>query len=180
MTGGLGRPVVLRARQDSRRGVRTRLLVALVVLTGALACGTGAPDPEADRQAILDLGDRAVAALNEGDIDGFLALWTDDAILMPPAEGTQLGKDRIRGGIEAFYRNWTVDMRTRVGDVWIAGDMAVVHGTNIGAVRHRREPRINAFDRKFVWVLERQPDGSWAIALEINNRNGSGPPATPD
>jgi steroid delta-isomerase-like uncharacterized protein len=46
-----------------------------------------------NHRALLD---RAVAVYNDGNLDGYVDLYTDDAILATP-EGTFKGKDELRG-----------------------------------------------------------------------------------
>src|SRR3954447_9286147 len=81
-----------------------------------------------------ELLDRAVAVYNAGDLDGYVELYTDDAVLATP-EGTFKGKGELR---QRFAReltalsdiNFTVASYVEQGDMF--ADEFVFAGTHTG------------------------------------------------
>lgn len=129
---------------------------------------------DADRRAIESVDAAAARAGVAGDFDAFAALYTEDAVLLPPNAPAVRGRAAIRDfwasvpTITAF----DIDVEEIVG----RGDLAYVQGTYVleltppGAAEPIRD------EGKFIEIRRRQPDGSWPLARDIYN---SDLPATP-
>ena len=84
-----------------------------------------------------DLLDRAMAVYNDGDLDGYVDLYTDDAVLTTP-EGVFKGRDELR---ERFARelralsdiSFTMNSYVESGDMF--ADEFTLVGTHTGPLR---------------------------------------------
>ena len=146
-----------------------RLFLALPLLLVITACGqVSAP---ADPSAIKVGAEAWQAALNAKNIDGLVALYTEDARLMPPNAEMTTGHEAIRAtfggmidagiGIELVTVEAAAsgDKGHRVGTYKLMSDGAVVDAG------------------KYIETWERGADGQWHIANDIWNSDN--PPAPP-
>ncbi len=169
----------------SRRLERSwaRVLAAGVAAAALLACtsrSTETPPPgsgslgasAADLAAISRVHQDYVAAHNDADADRMVALFTDDAVLMPMDEPSLTGAKAIREHYEQFFdQNASAielsPVETRVAGEWAFERIQVKVTLPDGARKGRQA------DVKYLWILQRQPDGAWKIARAIDNLDGS-------
>jgi uncharacterized protein (TIGR02246 family) len=78
---------------------------AAVISTGALQQGSGAPAAvQGDETALKAVDESFVQAFNKKDVDGVLACYADDAVVMDPGPGMMArGKDEIRKSYTALF-----------------------------------------------------------------------------
>ena len=160
-----------------------RLLAAGLAAAGLLACTshgseTAPPDAVAlgasaeDLAAISRVHQQYVAAHNDSDADRLVALFTEDAVLMPMDEPSLSGKQAIREHYEEFFDQNPSAIELSPVETRVAGDWAferilvkVTLPDGKGDDRHA--------DVKYLWILQRQPDRSWKIARAIYNLDGN-------
>lgn len=110
------------------------------------------------------------AACDAGDLDRLMALWTDDAIQMAPGAPRRIGKPQIREAMQAgFDRFHMRNMIPRTEEVRILGSRAYAHGTYTVDLIAKGGNETMSLSAKFLSVLEKQPDGSWKIAVDCHN-----------
>lgn len=108
-----------------------------------------------------------VEAYNRGDAAGAVAVYTDDATILPPGSPRVSGRD----GIQAFWQGAmdsgvrAVDLHT--DDLEVAGDMAREIGTATLTIRAVGGAEQTA-TAKFVVVWARR-DGDWRWHTDIWN-----------
>ena len=154
---------------------RSALLIALALGLAASACSGPAPEAtplsEEDVAAIKDLAERQVVeVLLAEDWAGFAAMFTEDAVRMPPNEPLHQG----RAAIEAWTStNWgpitTTELSQTVLDVDGRGDLAYARGSYTATVEVPGVPQPIDDIGKFVVILRKQPDGSWLVSTAIFN-----------
>jgi len=147
--------------------MRLSTLTALALAALTMSCGAPdrtPPDPEADRLAIAEASRAFSAAVVAGDTAALGALYTADAVLMPPTRNIE--------GNEAIRRYFAPgDSRTQVGHeltsdrLLIEGDLAIDMGTWSSTTQREGEEPRTASERYLV-VWRRQADGSWKIAWD--------------
>ena len=160
-----------------------RLIAACLLATSLAACSSRCSGPAqtaqaamgasaADLAAIGRLHKEYVAAHNASDADRLMALWTDDAVLMPMDEPTLSGRKAISEHYEEFFDQNPSEIEIEPVETRVAGDWAFeriqVTVTLPGGSEEDRHA-----DVKYMWILQRQPDGSWKIARAIYNLDGS-------
>jgi len=129
-------------------------LTALLFMAPLAACQAPAPEvgplSEEDVAAIKASADVFTEAALAGDWAAFASLYTEDVILMPPNGPVVEGRMAVQAWMEPFpsftqYQITIVQIDGR-------GDLAFLRGT---------------YSQTF--KVEKQPDGTWLIAVEIWN-----------
>ncbi len=120
-----------------------------------------AVDVEADKEAIKKITDDFNAAINAGNIDKLVSLYTDDAVRIPPNKPALVGKEAIRSLFQEQLDQFTVQNEGVIVDLKVSGDLAFVRGswTSINTPKTGGEPL--KFNGNFVSIIQKQPDGSW-------------------
>jgi uncharacterized protein (TIGR02246 family) len=161
-SGPIGAPVLL-----------VPALVA-VALLGLAACGLfggegdHAPGP-LDAQAIDRLTRAFLEAHNEGDSDRLAGLFTDDAVLVPPADPTCEGRDAIADYFDDLFRDAPATAEINVQETRVFGSRAFERfEMTVAETDPDTGEEIETLVRCF-WMLERQPDGAWKIARFIGD-----------
>jgi ketosteroid isomerase-like protein len=145
----------------------------LIVTIGMAIClgfSVGCQQPtglsEADRTAIRQVGETDMKMMNAKDWMGDLALYTEDAIELPPNQAAVQGKAAIQAWEEAFppFSNFQVQSLEIGGQ----GDLAYDRGTYSMTVTPPGTAPIE--DRgKYLTICRKQADGSWKIARVMFN-----------
>jgi len=166
--------------------VSTYRLLPIWVLSLTLLSYIGAYGEEMDvaqaQKAIEKGGAQFVEALNRGDAAAIAAMYTDDAILLPP------NSEMIRGrqGVQEF---WNTALQMGVKSVTVTTvDTHVSGDTAYRVVKYtltiQPQGQGSMIDSgKAVDLWKRQADGSWKVQVDIWNSSlpaqpGSQPEAT--
>lgn len=137
--------------------------------TGASAAASLSP---ADQEGIRAADMAFVAAANAGNLDGVVAVYAEDASLLPPNAPPQKGREAIRkfwGGVLGAY---TVRFEVGGDSIDGRGDLAysLGHYTLKATPKKKGPPAIDE-EGKFVEILKRQPDGSWKYVIDMYSSN---------
>ena len=134
--------------------------------------GESRPLSSADQEGIRAADLAFAAAANAGNLDGVIAVYAEDASLLPPNAPPQKGRDAIRkfwgGLLGAYSTRFELTSETVEG----RGDLAY----NVGQYRLSATPKTKGpppieEEGKFVEVLKRQPDGSWKYVVDMYSPN---------
>jgi uncharacterized protein (TIGR02246 family) len=152
--------------------VHSARYLAFSTWIGLAGCASQqAPDQTAATAAINDVWKEYSASLNAGNVDRWVALWTDDGVQMPPDEPAVVGKERIRTRIQSVADQFTFDMGITNEEVRTAGDWAFARGTYKASLTPKAGGKRIPIDGKYMTILTRQADGSWKIHRDIFNSN---------
>jgi len=123
----------------------------------------------ADRQALTAIRQREEAAFSAGDIAAMNALFTDDALIMPPNEPAVQGSAARNAWLTALYDQVTVESTYLDAELTLAGDFAyeTLVFTLAATPLAGGEPTVE--NGKGLHIYQRQADGSWKIALDVWN-----------
>jgi uncharacterized protein (TIGR02246 family) len=135
---------------------------------------TEAPSGSAALQAINRVREAHIAALNRGDADVFVAVFSKDAVQMPPNEPANLGSDAIRRWAQAFLNQFSTQFSLSVEELRMGSDWAFERGTYTIILRPRGGEALQDLG-KYITIYQRQPDGSWKTARDIWNSNHRSP-----
>jgi uncharacterized protein (TIGR02246 family) len=162
--------------------VHSSLAVALAFVLVVAACARPAPEAgpltDEDIAAIKDLGERQVVeALLAEDFAAFAAMFTEDAVRMPPNEPLHQG----RAAIEAWAtQNWgpltTTEFTQEALEIAGRGELAYVRGTYSATVEVPGVSEPITEVGKMLAILRKQPDGSWLLSHAIYNADAPPPP----
>lgn len=155
------------------------LLTTILVITSAMffftfSSKTEVDSMEADIAAIKEVFNQYVVAVNTGDFDLWISLWTDDAVQMPPDTPARVGKEQIREAMKPGFDQMNLDMTINsIDDVKVYGDLGIVRCTyTLKMTPKAGGETINAVpDAKDLSLWERQSDGSWKLIYDCNNSN---------
>lgn len=169
------------------RSPRLTPLATLWVLLLAAACGQRGPTAAPREQALATLraADSTLqVAIATRDVAATLALYADDAVLMPLAKPLATGRDAIRRewehsfGIPGFANT----ARLTGLDVSDDGTMGVTRGS-YEAMMKAPDGQSIVERGKWVSVWRRTADGPWRLTIDIYNTDSLPPdhqPSTAD
>lgn len=141
-------------------------LVAVAPLLGACAAGPG-PITQADRDAIDAVRSAFREAVLAGDVAGLLALYTDDAVEMPPNMPMNSGKAAIETANTSNPMPSAFSMTPMETEG--VGDLAYDRGTYSFAMSVEGAPEPMTETGKYLVLLRKQADGSWLMSTVIWN-----------
>jgi uncharacterized protein (TIGR02246 family) len=132
---------------------------------------------EQDAAAIDQIRADYVAAFKAADASGIADLYTEDATVMPGNQPTVSGRSGIVKYNEEFFSQFTPDnIELTVEETRVMGDWALDRGTyDVTATPKTGAETINEHGRYLV-LLQRQTDGSWKVARDIDNTDSPPPP----
>jgi uncharacterized protein (TIGR02246 family) len=126
----------------------------------------------ADVAQVYELWNEYAAAVNDGDMERWIALWIDDGIQMPPDVPRRVGKEHIREAMQPLFDLFDASkIIIHTEEVRILGDRAYSHGTYEFEMAAKEGGKTKRYSGKFLDILEKQVDGSWKIAIDCHNYN---------
>jgi uncharacterized protein (TIGR02246 family) len=161
------------------RSIAGNLLFALLV-----ACAPPAPpapsapaaDTAADEMAVRTINPAWFAAYAAGDADPIVALYHDDAVVIPPGAPAASGQAAIREFVVADIAGASAAGRTTTAgsssDVGVSGDLAWESGTF--TVTDKSGAVVDS--GRFLTVFQRR-EGGWKIVRDIWNSEAPPPAA---
>ncbi len=161
------------------RATRKAAIVAASMFAIA-ACappGPTAVDTSAD-QADIHAGDQAhVDAYNAGNVDGIIAVYADDAVLMPSGAHIAVGHEAIRKYYTASIASAQADgLTTTIGD-YVSGVSGNL-GWSSGTFKDTGPGGVTVDTGKFLSTW-RKTDGKWLQVRDIFNMDPSPPKVAP-
>jgi uncharacterized protein (TIGR02246 family) len=164
---------------------RLRLVGILAALLWCGACAQTAepqkpapagPTP-ADTAALEKLRNDFVAAYNSADVARLTGLFTADAVLLLPNQPPVEGQQAIQGYFQGFFSQFNATFAITSQEVRYGGEWAFDRGGYQVKLTPKTGGKEIEDSGKYLVILERQQDGSWKIARDIDNSNG--PPPAP-
>jgi len=141
---------------------------------GQLPAELTAADIEAIRAVDADLARTGAA----GDWEAFVALYTEDAMLLPPNAPAATGRSAIRDHFASLPPINVFDIE--VEEIVGRGDLAFVRGTYLLELAPPGAPTPIRDSGKFIEIRRKQPDGSWPLWRDIyNSSQPAAPPEMP-
>jgi ketosteroid isomerase-like protein len=158
----------------------TRVLLLSIVVAASAACSpsgpTGQPAVAADEAVIRAGTDTWNTAYNAGEVDKIVALYTDDAVVMPPNVPALAGHDAIRQFLTkdiAAAKAAGLTAKDGTSSVGVAGDLAWHAGTS--SVVDASGKTVETGNYVEVW---HRTNGQWLMIRDIWNDDAP-PAATP-
>jgi uncharacterized protein (TIGR02246 family) len=137
--------------------------------------GQASSSNEADLLAIDRVREAHVTALNQGSVDAWVGVFSEDAVQMPPHTPANVGRAMIRAWGTAFLDPTHVEFALEVEEVRVAGDWAFERG----AYQIRVSPKAGgeAFQDtgKYITIYQKQANNAWLMARDIWNSNHPAP-----
>ena len=145
--------------------------LALVVATTACQPPTQEAGPlsEEDMAAIRAVPEAFAQAVLAGDWATVAAGYAEDAVFMPPNEPAVEGRAAIRVWWEASSTPFLTQFTLPPTKIDGRGDLAYVRGTYAMTIMPEGAPEPFQESGKYVVIMQKQPDGSWLVVLDIWN-----------
>jgi uncharacterized protein (TIGR02246 family) len=149
------------------------------ICAAALAMTTACQQPDtraADEQTIRNLDAQWSKTAGTHDVDGTVAYYSDDAVLLPPNAPIVVGKKAIRESWVALLSpNIALSWQSKKIEVSKSGDLAYVVGTySLTATDAHGNP--NTDRGKTVEVFKKEADGTWKVVADMYNSDLPAPP----
>jgi uncharacterized protein (TIGR02246 family) len=143
------------------------LILVLILMTGC----AGKTDTAADVAKIEDVWDAYTVTVNEGDTEGWLALWADDGLRVTPSDfgPRQHGKDEIRAIMEPAFAALDIEISIDSEGIEVLGEQAYSYGTFTMSSAPKEGGDTATINGNFMTILEKQEDGSWKILIDTWN-----------
>jgi len=127
------------------------------------------PLTEADVKAIKKVLEQVAAAIDGEDVNGFAAMFTEDAVMMPPNHPAVIGKESIQSWFQDFVDKFTVELKASSEEINVSGDWAIVRLSFTSMASPLAGGEAVPDKGKGIHIYKRQPDGSWKIHRDIWN-----------
>lgn len=146
-----------------------RLLTACALLAALPACGERV-DIKAEEERLMQTSRDWSRVAASGDVDGMMAYWADDALVIPPGQAALRGKAAIRAYLVRSRQapGFRISWEPQQAEISAAGDL--------GYLIERTEVTVNASDGtpvrqsfRGVTIWRKQPDGSWKNVVDVTN-----------
>jgi uncharacterized protein (TIGR02246 family) len=133
-----------------------------------VACQPAGPAPlsDADRAALEGTAQAFASAARAGNWVAVAALYTEDAVLMPPNAPAVEGRSAIQAFFTSLPPVTAFDLKTVEIDG--RGDLAYVSGNYAMTITPPGGTPVNDTG-KFLEIHRRQPDGSWPLHRDMFN-----------
>lgn len=134
------------------------------VLAMTLAGCTPPSTTAADVEAVHAMRGRAEAAENAGDAEALLALFAEDAVMMPPNRPAVMGVAEARTFVPGFFQAFQLKERFVSQEVVVSGDWAFDRGTYSLSLTSKADSSAVTTEGKYLWLLQRSAEGEWRYA----------------
>lgn len=159
-------------RLDPHRGLAARIaFISLLAATGLLAPAAAFADP-ATQAAIEAQYVKFSAAVAAGKADDVAALYTKDAILMPPGAPPMVGRAAIAQTFGAVMGMGITGVKLEVQDLDVLGDTAIEGGAYTLMAKGDQ-----VADQGKYLVIWKREGGTWYLHRDIFNTNMAPPAA---
>jgi uncharacterized protein (TIGR02246 family) len=150
-----------------------KLFLTLLSPVALIACTetTNEIDMRADEAAIRELIEQTAVANNAADTLGWVALFEEGAVYMPPGAPEVTTRSGLQETAAAGFGPYAADIRTAPVEIVVSGNWAFARNHVTGTVRPRAGGDAIPVDAKQIVIYHRQSDGTWKIARMINNQN---------
>jgi len=152
---------------------RTALLLVLIpsafVATSCALSDTG-DNRAADASAIQALDEQWSATAARNDLEGTVAFYSDDAVLLPPNAPIAADRKSIRDSWAALLGPHTA-LNWKVSKVEVAksGDIGYLYGTYSVSIQDPKGGTPVRDTGKLVEVWKKQASGNWKCIVDIYN-----------
>ena len=147
--------------------VITLLLFGALVIPWSLVAQT-----DKDMKAIKEVVKQYEDALNSNSLDGVVAVFTLDAVVLPPDAPAVSGHEAIREQYMAVTDPGTsIDITLEIQELILSDDIAYVWSLNYGKIKYEGGDE-NPIDSKSLMVLQKTMDG-WKTSRYMFNNNGT-------
>ena len=123
-----------------------------------------------DVALVYKLWNEFASALNNGDLEGWIALWIEDGIQMLPGALRRVGKEHIRAAMQSTLDLFSIhNLAIDTEEVRVLGKWAYAHGAYAFDMAPKAGGKTVNYRGMYLDILVKQADGSWKIAVDCRN-----------
>lgn len=157
-----------------------KLLLCVATLATLTACTQATQAPvadtrDADIKAINALGDAALKAWTDKSMDGVMAQYADNAVLVVPGAPTASGKEAIRGMLAELMKDPALNLSFGISATEVDGSLAYQRGTYTMQMTDPKTKKPMTEKGATLMVFRKQAGGDWKVVEDFNTAL----PATP-
>lgn len=108
-------------------------------------------------------------AVNGSDLGGVLAVWSEDGVLMPPHHPSVRGQLELEQYFARLFAETRLSFRFTSSRVHVCGDTAFERVEYVATVLRLAVGEEMHDAGKGLHVYQRQPSGTWKLAMDIWN-----------
>ncbi|HEY4081033.1 MAG TPA: SgcJ/EcaC family oxidoreductase [Burkholderiaceae bacterium] len=120
-----------------------------------------------DEQAIRDVHNTWIAAVNAGDLACLLGLMADDVVFLNPGR-EPFGREGFTEGFEGAHRQYGLRCVSEQEEITVAGDMAYTLCRDSLSITPRDGGATEKFAGNRLTVYRKQLDGRWMLARDAH------------
>jgi len=120
-------------------------------------------------EAIKALFANNSSVINSGDLDGWITQFTEDAIFMPQNSVILKGKEAGREFARPWYEQFNIEFDISVDEIEVHENLAFARWSFTSQETPKAGGETIQRNGKEIWILKRQPDGSWKCSHIIYN-----------
>jgi uncharacterized protein (TIGR02246 family) len=138
-----------------------------LLLIFALALAQTAAPPPAKQQAKPPIqDDRFVRDLHDKNVDDAMTLYTPKAVFVGPDGKTSKGIAEIRKLYEQVTTTYDSDLHLTTTNLRRNNNVVIEHGKFTETLRTRETGATQQVSGTYIFLHNRQPDGTWLIAMQ--------------
>ena len=161
--------------------IRTALLlipVASAFVAASCAPSAAGDNRAADARAIQALDEQWSATAARNDLDGTVAFYADDAVLLPPNAPAAKDRQSIRESWAGLLGPHTaVSWKVSKVEVASSGELGYLHGTYALSIQDPKGGPAFRDTGKLVEIWKKQADGKWKCIVDTYNSDLPAVPA---
>ena len=146
-----------------------RISLSCILLFACVSSCNFGQDEQVIVEQVRRLQQQKVESLNAGDFAAWLALHSDDVLLIPPGEDIVAGKDALRAWGEPYFQQFSMEDTESVDEIVITGDWSVLRYSYSARFMPKAGGEALSDSGRGMLLLQRQTDGTWRIARHIWN-----------
>lgn len=120
------------------------------------------------RKHLQQRRDEWVQLVNAGDLESYVALFSEDGVWLPPGQTAVVGRQAIREWLIPFFKQFDYNFSIQDEQTRIAGDWAIERGTFHSELTHKEGGDPMHHSGKYVVLWHRSEDGLWHIDRYID------------
>jgi len=146
------------------------LLIASALLTSSCAPPAALDTRAADEAAIRALDEQWSATAAKNDLDGTLAFYSEDAVLLPPNAPTAKDQKSIRESWAGLLGpNTAVSWTVSKVEVAKSGELGYLYGTYQLSIKDPKGGPTITDTGKILEIWKKQSDGKWKCIVDTYN-----------